>query len=294
MLGRISNESMTIDKTKLKKTLAREILFFFAGVGIIGIIWSFLLIRNSYYENKASTCSEKAESLQAKIDSLPKDYIKAFYEKANRYFVVIYRLGQDYYAIPKEQEEVFLHDEFEIRKNVMALPGYPKGYSYFEYSDPLDILGNDSTLVFDYVTIEKFRELASSEDYQDKLYSVFANFPGKAEWVPPLEAVPVDFDPKKPYHGLFQLGTLSDFKAKMKMGLSFDSTVVVEKTKIESEISNLKETITSSNNLKLNTSQVHQYILHSALVIGLLIYVLRLSIFLIVWSLKTIKQNNGQ
>lgn len=258
------------------------------------MVWSFLLIRNSYYENITSSCSDKIKILQVHIDSLPKDYIKEFYDQTSRYFVVYYKLGQDSYAIPKEQEKAFLYDEFGIKKKVTLLPGCQKGYSYFKQSNPPKILGNDSSIVFDYIAIEKFREFVSSDDYQDKLYSVFANNSGKDEWVPPHDSVRADFDPKKPYNGIFHLGTYSDFKTKMKIGLNFNSAVVEQITKIEADIADLNETITYSKYSKLNSGEVQQYLINSAIVIGLLLYVLRLSIVLIVWAIKTMKQNSGQ
>jgi hypothetical protein len=283
---------MTTNKPKLKRTLAREILFFFAGLGLIGIVWGFLLIRNSYYENKSSSYSDKIKTLQVEIDSLPKDYIKEFYDQTSRYFVVNYRLGQDSYAIPKEQEKAFLYDDLGIKKKVTLLPGYPKGYSYFKQSDPLNILGNDSSIVFDYVSIEKFREFVSSNDYQDKLYSVFANRSNKDEWVPPLDAVRADFNPMKPYNSTFQLGTLSEFKEKMKSGLKFNSAVFEKKNKIETDIADLKETITNSQNNKLTTIEIQHRVIYSTIVIGLLLYVLRLSFVVIVWAIRTMNQSN--
>ncbi len=105
------------EKQILNRTIAKEILFFFAGLVLIGIVWGFLLLRNSYYENKANSCSDKIKTLQVDFNSLPKDYIKEFYDQASRYFVVNYRLGQNNYAIPKEQEKAFLYDEFGIKKN---------------------------------------------------------------------------------------------------------------------------------------------------------------------------------
>lgn len=296
---------MTTNKPKLKRTLAREILFFFAGLGLIGIVWGFLLIRNSYYENKASSCSDNIKALQVEIDSLPKDYIKEFYDQTSRYFVVNYRLGQDSFAIPKEQEKAFLYDEFGIRKNVKLLPIYPKGYSYF-HTDIFKEYGGhelnpkrtsnfkDSTIVFEFVPLEKFREFVSAEDYQDKLYSVFSNKSGKDEWVPPLDAIRADFDPMKPYNGTFSLGTLSDFKTKMKKGLIFNSTFIEQKNKIETNITDLKETIANSQNNKLTSNEIKQNVIYSAIGIGLLLYVLRVSIVLIVWALRTMKQNGRQ
>lgn len=285
---------MTTNKPKLKRTLAREILFFFAGLGLIVIVWGILLIRNSYYENKVNSCSNKIKTLQIEIDSLPKDYIKVFYDQTSRYFVVNYKLGKVIYTIPKEQEKTFLYDDFGIKKKVTLLSGYPKGYSYFKKNDPLNILSNDSSIVFDFVSIEKFREFVSSDDYQDKLYTVFANNSGKDNWGPPLEAIRADFDPMKPYNDIFQLGTLSDFKTKIKKGLSFNSTTVEQKNKIETDIKDLKDTIATSQKNKKTSIQIQQVLIYSAIVIGLLFYVLRLSIILIVWALRTMKQNSGQ
>lgn len=268
---------MTTDKPKIKRTLAREILFFFAGLGLIGFVWFFLLIRNTYYENKINSCSGKIKTLQIQLDSLPKDYIKEFYGQVSRYFVVNYKLGQDSFAIPKEQEETFLNDKLGKKKNVTLMPIYPKGYSYFHFKD--------STVVFDFVSIEEFRNFVSSEDYQDKLYSVFANNSGKEERAPPLWAIPAEFDPMKPYNSTFSLGTLSEFKSKMNISL----TVAEKQSKITYDIADLETTIANSKNSKLTPIEVRQNIINSALIIGLLLYVLRLSIVLILWAIRTIK-----
>lgn len=78
------------------------------------------------------------------------------------------------------------------------------------------------------------------------------------------------------------------------MGLSFNSTIIEQKTKIEKNIADLKESIINSNSSKLNSGEIQQHVINSAIVIGMLLYVLRLSIVLIVWALKTMKQNGGQ
>lgn len=326
-------DEIMIKKSKLKRTLAREILFFFAGIFLIGLVWGFLLIQNSYYEKKASSSSDKIKTLQVQSYKLPKDYIKEFYDQTNRYFVVNYRLGQDSYAIPKEQLKVFLYDEFGIKKNTILIPNHPKGYSsiktncvtikpkktiyfsskedlgkqvkklYSQYADIDDYkLGNkvlkkfnqytDSIVAFDFVSIDKFSEFVSSDDYLNKLYSVFANSSDKDKWVPPLDAVRANFDPMKPYNSTFQLGTLSEFKAKMKIGLKFNSTVVKKKNKIETDIADLKETITNSQKNKLTSIEIRQSVIYSAILIGLLLYVLRLSIVLLVWALRTMNQDS--
>ncbi len=326
-------EDMTSKRSKLKRTLAREILFFFAGITLIVLVWGFLFIRNYYYEKKVNSCSNKLKIFQLQSDNLPKDYIKDFYDQTSRYFVLNYRIGQENYAIPKEQLEVFLYDEFGIKKNTTLLPNHHKGYSYFkrnyvnikpnnsiyfsskedlgekvkklypEYADIVDFkLGNlvlkkfnqcsDSIIVFDFVSINKFREFVSSDDYLEKLFTVFANIAIKTKWVPPVNAVRADFDPLNPYKSTFPLGSLSEFKGKMKIGLKFNSTILEKKNKLETEILDQKKTLTDSKYKKLNSNEIINFLIYSALIIFLLIYVIRLSIVLILWAIKNINQNN--
>jgi hypothetical protein len=318
------------DKPKLKRTIAKEILFLFAAFGIIGLLWGFLFLRNSYYDYKTKSCSDKIISLQAQLDTLPKDYIRDFYDLSNKYFVVNYKIGDDIYAIPKEQEKIFLTDKYVIQKKVDPVSIYPKGYSYFkisrvtvksgvtiyfstkgdlgkqlkklysEYADIDDIkLANkvlekftqrtDSTIVFDFVSIDKFRDFVSSEDYQEKLYKVFANKTDKGDWIPP-EVLRAKFDPMKPYNGIFELGTLSEFKSKVNEALQYDQTVIEEKNKIENKIQSQQELITSSKNSLLTSNEIYSFLVNTLITIGLLLYPVRLSILLFLWALKTVKQ----
>jgi hypothetical protein len=290
------------NKPRLKRTLAREILLFFAGLGLIGLAWSFLLTRNSYYENNVNSYSYKIKSLQIQLEGLPKDYIKEFYDKASRYFVVNYRLGQDSYAIPKEQEQTFLYDELGVKKNVTLLPINSKGYSYFHTDIFKEYGGHElnpkrtphfegSTIVIDFVPYAKFRELITSKDYQEKLFSVFSSSPyqdGKVK-VNSLIEIP-KFDPMKPYKGIFDLGTLSEFKSKMSTGLQYNQTVIEEKNKIETDIQRQRKLISSSKNSLLTSDEIHSFLINILIAIGMLLYPVRLSILLILWAFKTMKQ----
>lgn len=299
---------MTKDNPKLKRTLAKEILFFFAGLGITGIVWGFLLLRNSYYDHKAITCTENIKSLKTNLDSLPNDYIKEFYDLINKDFVVNYQLGKDNYAIPKKYEQEFLYDEYGIKKNVLKLPNYPKGYSYFHIDrQSIDIFRKygshqinpkrtttlkDSTIVFDYVELSEFREFVKSSEYQEKLFTVFSNNPDidkLLNYVPANFTKP-EFDPIIPNSGILNLGTLSEFKSKINTGLKYNEKVIQEKNGIESEIQKQIEITTNSKNSILSKSEIQNSVQYTLIALVLLLYPFRLTIILILWAFKTIRQ----
>lgn len=323
---------MTTEKPKFKRTIAKEILFFFTAFGLVGLTWGFLTLRNSYYDFRTKSSSDKITSLQAQLDTLPKDFVGELYDLTNKYFVVNYKIGGDIYAIPKEQEKEFLTDEFGIQKKVAPVPIYPKGYSFFKinrvtvkagvtiyfsnnddlgkqvkklYSEYADIdeteLGkkvlkkftqkSDATIVFDFVPIEKFREFLTSEDYTNKLYSVFSNNPDQDEWVNiPLNNTKPEFDPMKPYNGIFELGTYSEFKSKVNKGLQYNQTVIEPKNKIEADIEEQRALMTSSKNSLLTSSDIYSYLKYFLIFIGLLLYPVRLSVLLLFWAFRTVKQ----
>ena len=323
---------MTTEKPNFKRTMAKEILFLFAAFGLVGLTWGFLTLRNSYYDYRTKSSSDKITSLQAQLDTLPKDFVSELYDLTNKYFVVNYKIGDDIYAIPKEQEKEFLTDEFGIQKKVAPVPIYPKGYSYFKinrvtvksgvtiyfssnddlgkqvkklYSEYADIdeteLGknvlkkfsqkSDSTIVFDFVPIEKFREFLTSEDYKNRLYFIFSNNPDQDEWVNvPLNKSKPEFDPMKPYNGIFELGTYAEFKSKVNKGLQYNQTIIETKSKIEGDIGEQRALMTSSKNSLLTSSEIYSYLKYSIIFIGLLLYPVRLSILLLFWAFRTVKQ----
>ena len=284
---------MTTTTVRPKRILAREILQFFCGVGLLALIWLFLFLRNTYYNHKANSYSDEVKSLQHQLDTLPTDYLKEFYDLTSRYFVVNYKLGKDTYAIPKEQEKNFLTDEYGITKNVTSLPIHPMGYSYFKQHDPLNILDKDSTIVFDYVTFDKFREFAKSEDYQNKLFSVFSNSPDQNGTVAVNSLIDKPkFDPMKPYNGIFDLGTLQHFKDRIKKGLNYNDKLKVTKQNISEDIEQKKQSITATRKSILDTKEMNNTLLIAMMVISAVLYPLRLSVYLINWAVKTLKQKN--
>lgn len=327
------------NKSKFKWILAKEILFFFSAIGIVALIWGFLFIRNSFFELKVKSGSAKVLSLQNKLDTLPEDYVSDFYNLTNRYYVVKFKIGDEVFAIPKEQETDFLNDNINIQKDLVNIPISQVGYSYYKfnylfiepettisYSTKLDLSKKiknlyseyatidditladkilkkflkltDSTIVFDFVSIDKFRDFISSEDYQENLYTVFANNSDNDEWTSAEilqqwslpEVLHPEFDPMKPYNELFNLGTLSDFKAKLNKSRRYKQTVFEEKEKIETEIESQQDLISGSKNSLISTDDIYDILFSILVVIGILLYPMRLSILIILWAVKTIKQ----
>lgn len=284
---------MTTTTVRAKRIIAKEILLFFCGLGLFALIWGFLSLRNTYYNHKVNSYTEEVKSLQHQLDTLPTDYLKEFYDLTSKYFVVNYKLGKDTYAIPKEQEKNFLTDEYGINKKVTSLPIHPMGYSYFKQHDPLNILDRDSTIVFDYVTFDKFREFTASDDYQDKLFKVFSNSPDQNGNVTVNSLIDKPkFDPMKPYNGIFDLGTLHYFKDRIKSGLKYNEKSKEVKQNILNEIEKKQKLIQAARNSIFDTKEMNRSLLVALIIIGVVLYPLRLSVYSITWAVKTLRQKN--
>lgn len=299
-----------------KRILAKEIILFFCGLGLFALIWGFLALRNTYYNHKANSNSEEVKSLQHQLDTLPTDYLKEFYDLTSKYFVVNYKLGKDTYAIPKEQEKNFLTDEYGITKKAASLPAHTipsfeevmgkkingidnstnthlTGYSSFKNPDPLNILDKDSTIIFDYVTFDKFREFATSENYQNKLFSVFSDSPDQNGTVTVNSLIDKPkFDPMKPYNGIFDLGTLQHFKDRIKKGLNYNEKLKETKQKILEDIELKQKSVNAARNSILDTKEMNKILFIVLIVIGIVLYPLRLSVYSINWAVKTLRQKN--
>lgn len=286
---------MTTKTVRPKRILAREILLFFCGLGLLALIWGFLALRNTYYNHKVGSNSDEVKSLQRQLDTLPTNYLKEFYDLTSKYFVVNYKVGKDTYAIPKEQEKDFLTDEYGIPKRVTALPVHNSGWSYFSFKfiNSSDIVAKDSTVVFDYVSFDKFCEFAMSEDYQNKLFSIFSNSPDQNGTVTVNSLIDKPkFDPTKPYNGIFDLGTLQHFKDLIKKGLNYSEKLKETKQKISEDIEQKQKSINAARNNILDTKEMNKILFIALIVIGVVLYPLRLSVYSINWAVKTLKQKN--
>ena len=282
---------MIENKKKIKQKIAREILVFFSGILLIGVVWSFLFFSNLFYQNRINSCFKSYEALKKEINSLPKkEYIKELYENTNTYFVVNYKIGKSVYGVTKEEEKSFLSDDYGIPKNVTRLPINPKGYSYSQIDIFKEFGGHelnpkqkDSTIFFDFVSYDKFIEFIKSIDYKEKFYLDFSK-DSKTRLVHELEKP--KFDPNKPYNEIFDLGTFSEFKLK----IDNDLKVIEEKNKINREIKKQQELILYSKASLFTNSEINNHLINTLIIIGIFLYPIRISIFLVLWAYNTIKQ----
>ena len=72
---------------RTKKSIAKEVLYFFAGVVILLIFWAFLEIQNNYFQNKVINYKKEITQLQSQIKkfetkSLQPDKLKKLNENA--------------------------------------------------------------------------------------------------------------------------------------------------------------------------------------------------------------------
>jgi hypothetical protein len=281
---------MIKNKINLKQKIAREILIFFSGLVIIGLVWGFFFFSNLFYQNRINSCLKSSKSLQKDINSLPKEYINQLYKNTNSYFVINYKIGKSFFSITKEQNKNFLSDEYGIPKNVTRLPINSKGYSYSQIDVFKEFGGyelnpkqKDSTIYFDFVDYNKFLVFIKLNDYQEKFYLDFSK-DSKRRLVRELEKP--KFDLNKPYNEIFDLGTLDEFKSKVNIDLK----VIQKKKKIKREIKKQQELVLISKNNLFTTNEIKNHLINTLIVIGLFLYPIRFSIFLILWAFNTIKK----
>lgn len=304
---------MTIIKLSYKKVLAREVLLFFFGVGLLLILWGLLLVKNFYINNKLVSSSEKLILLNKQIDTLPTDNVKELYDKISSYFVITYKIGEIDYSICKEQEKDFLYDEYGIKKNVTVLSNNPNGYFYYKQADPLNILPKDSTLVFNFVQLNKFKEYLMSDAYLFNLFSAFSNSEDKSyvwdgnkpvvvsnskkpatknvDELPDLSKANPQFDKFQPYVSTFDLGSKSDFINRIRRSLTYDTAVNLKRVELINQKTNTLEIITSSKKSLLTQTDIWNFIIKAAIFLGIILYPLRLSFQSIKWAVMTLKKN---
>jgi hypothetical protein len=286
---------MTTAKPLLKKRIAREILIFFGGLVVLCIIWCFLLLRNNYYKTKKSNLKTEIASLAQQLDTLPKDYTKELYDKTSKYFVVNYQVGQDIYLIPKKQEQEFLIDPLGIKKKAILLPISPKGYSYthldifknyggYELNPkrkpPLPGIVEDSTVVFDFVELNKFREFLSSPDYRDKFYEIFK----KEKFI--IDGYNED---GLPIGTVLDLGSQSDFDTNIQYAIKNHETIATTKNDLVKKIDSKKVNYKNAETNIWDSIKTNRILLTSLIILVALLYAVRLSFILIKWAIKTLK-----
>jgi hypothetical protein len=290
-----------IDQSKLRTRIAKEVIYFFAALGIVGIIWATLLLRNNYYEYKVKNIEEKLITITLDLDSLPVDKIKNIYNGLIEHFVLNYLVNADTVSISQKEEKGFL-DDFP---NAKRLPGYPNGYSILKNKIEMDVFEghykiekniillritpekhtgwrryvadeyyvSSDSYVFDYVPLEEFRNFLRDEDYRDKFYSKYysSNYP---------------WETIKSY----DLGTHESFEANVQDGLKFNKEIEILREQLIENKSQLVVAISNAKTNFLNNNELRYFLLKTLLIIGVPLYPFSIFVFLILWAIKTLKQ----
>lgn len=278
-----------LNELQLKKVLAKETLFFFAGVLLVLLLYFFLFFRNSYYNRKVIYLKEKMYSLASQLDTLPSDNIKSLYDELSHSFVVHYQAEKGKYAITKEYQNEFLVKNYNLGNKVKPLLPFENGFSFFRLSN------TDSMLVFDFLELNNFREKLKTKVYRDNLFTEYSDNPNNTSKDPNSLALPPFLRSRLykqlPYHLTLDLGTSIEFENYILAGLKYYKEADILKFDLtqKRQLINSSIEIASSNILK--DKKILSYILTLTLVIGIILYPIRLSYKLVQWAFKTLKQN---
>lgn len=275
------------NKLILKKALAKEVLLIFSTLVLTGLIWVFLLIQNSYYDNKKNSFQRKLDLIISQIDTISTDKIKDLYDGIKKDFVRKYIVNSSEYLIPTKEEQAFLKD-FPSAK---LLSPNIKGYELYNPKDPLKILGvkvifpdgstadvkeSDlpsaikagaklySNIVFNYVELSKFKDLIVDSDYKAKLYSTFSK----------------DYD----------METQLSYESKINSGLKFNNESAIRKQRLLEEKQTIEDELQNSNRNIRDDKEVWRVLIWTFVILAIIIYPVRLSFLLLRWSIRTVRQ----
>lgn len=304
-----------MDKTKIYRIIALEIIILISVIVAIGTIWCIFLSRNYYYETKQSSLAYKIAKVSQRIDTLGSDKIRELYDVLKNDFIITFQVGEVEYAIPYNLTRDFQND-FPLAKK-LAINSI--GYSHIKKSD------TNSAVVFDYVEYSKFLELMNRIDYRNKFYMGFLenknlnndyirhifsilklNIEGFTKTEKEFLQALSDTDyVSRVYLAIRDIG-ISDFPKSQadfssKIGVtrfhsfrefeSFYKNSMSEnlvRNKLFAENKSLNGSLTHAVKKKLENSEIKKIIFRVGLIMLLLLYPLRLSFYGIKWSFKTL------
>jgi hypothetical protein len=270
------------DRLKLKKTIAREILLFFATSALLTLTWGFIIISNVYNDKKSDSLKAELKLKKTQLENLPIDKIKTIYNNVNQQLIVFYRIDKEklaiqekkrvpfIYSIPKKDEKKFLKSFPEAKPLETHLNGYICRLIRTDYTsdglpilnkDPLGIL-KDSICDFEFVPFERFKEFARNKEYVTQFYNVF--------------------------YDELDLGKLPDFEANVKDGLNYNATIDVQRRDMINEISEITKKIDESKANIWPHEKTINFLFDTALIFLLILYPVRGCYLLLKWSIKTI------
>lgn len=199
-----------------------------------------------------------------------------------------YQAGNKVFAIPKLSEQQFLSENSRDKVNVQHLPIHRDGYFDYVFRNGF------TTIAFDYVSEDQFRDFLRNKNYRDKLFFIYSGNLGQRK----IEGLPVikkdnpkpEFDWFAPSNTLIEIGTRDEFEEYILTGLRFDrKTTPQQKSQLLKDILKTSEAINSAKDSILEDNIVTNLMIKIAIVLAIILYPLRLSIYLIRWSIKTIQ-----
>ena len=246
-------------KKKLSSNIfVREVIIFFSAFLLVIMIGVFLVASNQYYKKKINSLQNKLIHTRIMLDSLPEDNVRTLYENVRYQLVVNYKDGEENYLIPKKEEEAFLLKRPEAVKAPIA----QNGYAYFKGDSPFQNIfsvnsseknqiseKSDSSLVFEYVNYDKFKEYLKNNDYKEKFYKTFSR--------------------------IYDWGSQISFNSKVDSGLIDSDNIEVLKSELNIQAKHLELEIKRFNKAGLDVEEVWDILLIALAIILVLIYPLR-------------------
>lgn len=267
--------------TKTKKTIAKEIIYFFSAITLLLVFWVGIEIRNFYLRNKIKNFSNEISDLKVQIDSVEKTYtkeIKDFYDLIPLDYDKLPDIDELNHNIKKpkfDPLQLFTVPNSDL-PNIIELYSYLKE-NEFDFSLPHDYKSPgvskedlSGAIPLDADCFEVFIKnefIQEKQPYIEKIYMFIKSKNKKfnckiASFIRCLEGLP-ELPPNKVLEQVEQL----------------------KKTKTETN-QKLQET---ENKLMIRDETKNMLALGSALLLGLL-YPFRFIFFLLLWAFKTVKQ----
>jgi len=123
-----------------KKVLAREVLVLFGCIALLGLLFSLILLRNLYYEERISSLNKKSAIISDQLIALPSSYDLDLYNKIKPFF--------------KNTQAANLNSNINIS------------------SEDKDILDDFNYSMLNNVSYEEFKKLIVNSDYQKRVGNI--------------------------------------------------------------------------------------------------------------------------
>lgn len=272
---------------KTKKTIAKEIIYFFSAISLLLIVWAGIQVRNSFLKNKINDLSKNISVLKIQIDSIEKANPKKtiLFSQLNEYeYASMQKVLYDFDATIKAKPNLSVSellvkfpefkndsDKIQSAKDYSATlnSGKYKNVSEFNYKFP-EFFGVDTT--------ENL--LTLNEEYRTQLDNNIKNLLGKG--ATENEVISYVSDYKKKY------GTKRNpFFSKLPQSNVLNNVEQIKKSKTETN-QKLQET----ENKLFNSDELENVIIWCSIFFFGILYPFRFVFFLLKWAFKTVKQKD--